>query len=375
MRVLHLHSGNLYGGIEKTAVTIARLEHLCPVMRHSFALCFEGQMSRELATLKSPTHFLGGVRIRHPLQIWRARRRLADLFHAERFDVVIVHAVWSQAIFGPVIRAAGVPLVFWLHDVPSAGGWLENWAGQTPPDSVLCNSRFTASALSTLYPQISPIVYYNPVAPHVMPPAWVGSGEVRREFDTAPEATVIIQVSRMEAWKGHEQLLRALASLRDLPDWVCWQVGGSQRPSEERYFAGLKKLAGELGITEQVKFIGQRFDVPRLLSAADIHCQPNLGAEPFGNTFVEGLSAGLPVVTVDLGGAREIVDETCGILVPPGDTERLAAALRLLIEQPETRRRLGAAGPAQAHRISDPQTQMNKLRDVLSSAIHRRQAA
>ena len=57
----------------------------------------------------------------------------------------------------------------------------------------------------------------------------------------------------------------------------------------------------------------QRDDVPRLLAAADIFCQPNLGPEPFGIGFVEALSAGLPVITTATGGALEIVDGDCGI--------------------------------------------------------------
>ena len=63
-------------------------------------------------------------------------------------------------------------------------------------------------------------------------------------------------------------------------------------------------------------------DVPRLLAAADIHCQPNISPEPFGIAFIEALAAGLPVVTSAIGGAIEIVDDTCGRLVPASDPGR-----------------------------------------------------
>ena len=86
----------------------------------------------------------------------------------------------------------------------------------------------------------------------------------------------------------------------------------------------------------------------RCWPSADIHCQPNTGPEPFGIAFVEALYAGLPVVTTRLGGALEIVNETCGVLVPPGDAGALAAALRRLIADPAERSRLGRAGPARA---------------------------
>ena len=68
-----------------------------------------------------------------------------------------------------------------------------------------------------------------------------------------------------------------------------------------------------------MRFLGQREDVPRLMAAADVFCQPNTGPEPFGIVLVEALYAGLPVVTSGFGGAAEIVDQTCGVLTAPGD--------------------------------------------------------
>ena len=49
MRVLHVSSGNLYGGVETALVALARFRNLCPAMQPEFALCFEGRLSKELA--------------------------------------------------------------------------------------------------------------------------------------------------------------------------------------------------------------------------------------------------------------------------------------------------------------------------------------
>ena len=68
---------------------------------------------------------------------------------------------------------------------------------------------------------------------------------------------------------------------------------------------------------ERVAFLGARDDVPDLLAQADIFCQPNQSPEPFGIVFIEALQSGIPVVSSRLGGAAEIVDDTCGILIPP----------------------------------------------------------
>jgi glycosyltransferase involved in cell wall biosynthesis len=128
-------------------------------------------------------------------------------------------------------------------------------------------------------------------------------------------------------------------------------------------------------VADRVRFLGQRTDVPALLAAADIHCQPNLGAEPFGIAFVEALYAGLPVVTTALGAATEILDESCGVLVPPGDAAGLAEALRRLIEDPRERQRLGRAGPTRASQLCDPARQLNRLAEVLRPSTARGRAA
>jgi glycosyltransferase involved in cell wall biosynthesis len=115
-----------------------------------------------------------------------------------------------------------------------------------------------------------------------------------------------------------------------------------------------------------VKFVGQRSDVPELLAAADVHCQPNAGPEPFGIAFVEALYAGLPVVSTRLGGAAEILDASCGVLVPPADPAALAAALGALIDDPGARARLGAAGPARAAHLCDPAAALGRLEGLLA---------
>ena len=89
----------------------------------------------------------------------------------------------------------------------------------------------------------------------------------------SPAAAQDSAKSRMEACKGHFQHLQALARLKNLrTNWVCWIVGGPQRPQEEKYFCSLKDAAEELGISGRLRFLGQRSDVPRLLAASDIFC-------------------------------------------------------------------------------------------------------
>jgi glycosyltransferase involved in cell wall biosynthesis len=365
MRVLHIVSGRLYGGVETALVTMARCRLLCPEIEPEFALCFDGRLRDELTAAGAPVHMLGEVRVRHPLSVLRARRRLSRLLDERAADVVVCHMAWAQAIFGPVACASGVPLVFWAHNATDARHWLDRWARLTPPDLAICNSNFTAATMLRLYPRVATQVVYCPVSPPALNASVNARAEVRAELNTPVDATVIVQVSRMEQWKGQRLHLETLGKLRDRSGWVCWMVGAAQRPQEVGYERELHTVAKQHGIEGRVRFAGQRSDVSRILSAADIYCQPNTSPEPFGLTLIEALQAGLPVITSAMGGATEVVNDSCGILVPPGGVADLALALRLLVNDAQLRRRMGESGPARARELTDPAIQLSRLRGAL----------
>jgi glycosyltransferase involved in cell wall biosynthesis len=364
MRLLHVHSGNLYGGVETMLSTIARCGRSEP-LEHEFALCFEGRLATELRACGATLHWLGAVRIRSPFTIMRVRRRLRDLLRARDFDAAVAHLPWAQALFGRTVRARGIPLIFWMHEAATGRcHWLERWARRTRPDFVVCNSNYTAATLPRLYPCAPHEVIYPPVA--LTPGDATRRIALRRHLGAPADTIVIIQTSRIQPGKGHFVHLEALSRLCDLPGWVCWIVGGAQRSTDARLLAALSARATELGIADRVRFCGERTDVLDLLSAADIFCQPNTRAEPFGIAFVEALGAGLPVVTAGVGGALEIVDSSCGLSVPPNDPERLAAALRQLIEDAPRRARLGQAGPARAAMLCDPHARLAQLSPIIA---------
>jgi len=366
MKILHVYSGNLYGGIETVLVTLARHRALSPELTPAFELCFDGRLRREHEAAAVEVHELPAPRASHPLLVRRARRALAEVLARDSFDGVICHAAWSQAFFGSVVRRAGVPLIFWAHDAVTGRHWTERLARRVVPDLAVCNSGYTAAALTSMYPGVPSVVIANPIDLDRTTLSIADRDGLRRTLDTTAASTVIIQTSRLEPWKGHGVLIDALAQLATRSDWTCWIAGGAQRPREVEYAASLCAQAARLGIGDRVRWLGERQDVRRLLAAADIHCQPNTGAEPFGIAFVEALAAGLPVVATRLGGALEIVDDRCGRLVPAGDASALAGALTQLIDDPPLRRCLADAARARARQVSDPGTQMRKLFDALA---------
>ena len=175
--------------------------------------------------------------------------------------------------------------------------------------------------------------------------------------------------ARMESWKGHRLLLRALEQLRHDPAWTCWIAGGGQNDGEASYERTLRDAAGAAGLGNRVRFLGQRTDVADLLAAADIYCQPNEGAEPFGISLVEALWAGLPVVTTRLGAAPEVVNESCGRLVAPADESGLASALAVLVADRGLRRELAARGPERAAALCAPARQIPAIESLFRSLL------
>lgn len=372
MHVLHVYSGNLYGGIETVLVSLARRRD--DRLNHAFALCFEGRLSRELEALGAPVHQLGEVRMRRPNSLRRARSRLGELLDAGTYDRVICHAAWSQALFGGVARRIGVPLVLWVHDAMRGNHWTERLAKRTSPELIICNSHYTAILLPALYPNVPITVLYAPVETAASRSSSEDRRGVRLELETADDAVVIVQASRMQRWKGHETVLAALSRLRSNPRWVLWIVGGPQRTEEREYQQVLVAAAHQLSIADRIRWAHERADVRRLFAAADVYCQTNLTPEPFGMVYVEALAAGLPVVASRGGGVVEIVDESCGMLVPAGDADALAQTLERLIADDAYRTSLAALGPLRARRLCDPDMQIARLRQMLASVSLRRAA-
>jgi glycosyltransferase involved in cell wall biosynthesis len=184
---------------------------------------------------------------------------------------------------------------------------------------------------------------------------------LRGELHTADDSVAILIAGRMEEWKGHAGLLEALRLLQGNPRWTCWIAGGAQRPTELAYMKQLQDLADRFGISGRLRWLGQRADIPDLMAAADLYCQPNSGAEPFGIVFIEALYASTPIAATRLGGALEIVDDSCGVLVEPANHEALAKTLDILINTPELRRSLGSQGPRSARDLCDPEQQLHQL--------------
>jgi glycosyltransferase involved in cell wall biosynthesis len=161
--------------------------------------------------------------------------------------------------------------------------------------------------------------------------------EARRALDLGADDLMVLSVGRMTPQKGQHTLLHALAS-PELSSVRLLLVG---RGSRQDY---LQALAAELGLSDRVRFLGTRGDVPQLMRAADLFALPSLH-EGFGLVLVEALASGTPVVASRVGPVPDIVLEgETGILVEANDAAGLTKAIVCLLRDRRRRLRMGERG-------------------------------
>lgn len=340
MKLLHLANGNLFGGIETFLVTLARLEHAGKGQRNFFLLSHEGRLAAELRFAGASVQVLSGARIRNPWAVRRVRAQCRQQAEEQRPDLVVAHGPWAYYVFGHAFSDGRVPIVFWQHGLAHRD-LLHLLAGRSLPAAVIANSAVTARTTPRVFAGVPTHVVRYPVQ---VLERRRSREAVRRELG-AGDDVIVLQTSRFERWKGHELLLSALLQLPDLP-WQLWLAGGQTRAGERRLRAKLEALATRKRSQSRVKFLGERRDIPDVLGAADVFCQPNTGREPYGLAPVEALGAGLPIVVTEAGATALEVSPEWGRLVPIS-SDALARALSELIRDPVLRGRMGEQ--AQAH--------------------------
>lgn len=314
MKILHLAAGNLYGGVERLLITYHEVS--TAEVSHEFAFCYEGKIARELSSKAAVVHLLPKVRLSRPWTVIKSRRALRALVAAQAYDAVIFHGCWQLAVWGKAVSEGRRAM--YCHDL-FTGVWLERLAARVPVAHLLANSRITGRSAEPTFGRLAKVVYPPVLSPKVRQ----GRTATRKDLGIDPATFVVFMASRLEAWKGHELLLDALAGLEG--DWQCLIAGGAQRIDEKAYLDRLISHVNRLHLAGKVRFLGQRDDIGDLLAAADAYCQPNTHPEPFGIIFMEARLVGLPVITCQECGARECLNDPRFIRTEPA---QLAPALR-----------------------------------------------
>ena len=163
--------------------------------------------------------------------------------------------------------------------------------------------------------------------------------DCREEFGLTPEIIAIGFAGRMEKVKNIDLLLIAFQQILDKhPNSRLLLVGEGSKQME------WKNLADRLGVSHSVIWAGFRSDMPRILAALDIFIQPSIN-EGLSLATLEAMAACKAVIATDVGGTSEIIrNNLTGLLITPGSSDSIAAAIREFLEYPEKRKMLACAG-------------------------------
>ena len=191
--------------------------------------------------------------------------------------------------------------------------------------------------------------------------------EILKKLNLPEQARFVTIVANMRAhvqhpepycYKDHPTFLRAAQRVYERVPDAAFIIAGEGELKE-----ATQELARTLGIAERAFFIGRCTDVGAVLSISDV-CVLSSSSEGFSNSILEYMAAGRPVVSTDVGGAREaIVHGETGYLVPPGDDEGLAGHISSLLLAPEQARAMGERGRG---RVSDKFSSVKQLQNVES---------
>ena len=161
---------------------------------------------------------------------------------------------------------------------------------------------------------------------HFMPDA-AAAARIRTKWSITDGTRVVGHVGRIERVKDHETFLRAAAlMIRQQVDahFVCVGDGPPAREAE------LRDLCERLGLLDRVHWIGPQNDMRSVYNGFDLCCSSSIG-EGFSNVLGEAMACGVPCVSTSVGDAARIIGSH-GKVVPPRDPERLAAALRAMLD-------------------------------------------
>jgi D-inositol-3-phosphate glycosyltransferase len=174
----------------------------------------------------------------------------------------------------------------------------------------------------------------------------------RRRLQVGP-GPVLLFVGRIQPLKGVDLAVRCLAALGD-DDATLLIVGGPSGRDGEAEMQRIHRIAGELGVGGQVRFVPPQphARLADYYRAADVCVVPSR-SESFGLVALEAAACGTPVVAASVGGLRSLVDDgATGFLVDSRDPGAFAAPVATLLDDPELAREMGAVAAARSRRYS-----------------------
>lgn len=340
MRVLQIINSLSLAGAETLVKELSLRLQRRGILTHVYMLHrsnspLEQDLDRASIALFGPT----GLSIYSPAQVWALTRFLSshhyDLLHVHLFPAQLWAALAAKRL------PRRVQMVTTEH---STHNRRRRWYFRLLDHlmyrqyvRIVCISEATEQALLFWMPSLAGLTQVIPNGIDIERFAMSRSCNKKTLLGISDDCPLVVSVGRFELLKDQSTLLRAVSRL----EGVHVALVGDGPLREE-----LVSLTHRLGITGRVHFLGRRTDIPKILKTADIYVQPSRW-EGFGIAALEAMSAGLPVVASNVPGLADVVGDA-GMLFQPGDIDALTSHLRLLLDNPSLRMKLGEQARSRA---------------------------
>ena len=341
------------GGVERGTLDISRA--LIAAGWRSFIVTGD-EADKERAAAAGAHHAALPVAGRNPLQAPGSIRRLARLIAEEGVDLVHARSRWPAWLGYCAARRAGRPFVTTFH-----GTYSTDWPGKRRYNAIMTRGARVIAISEFIARHVAETYGVDPARLRTIPrgvdlsvfdPARVAPERIAALRDAwhVPDGQPIVALpGRLTGLKGHLTLLDALARTDES---LCCLFVGTVDAKREDYRARVERRIETLGTTHTVRLTGACDDMPAAYLLADVVVSPSLRPEAFGRVAAEAQAMGRRVIASAHGGSLEtVLDGETGWLVPPGDANALADAIRRALgANVAERERMAAAGQAHVRR-------------------------
>ncbi len=336
--IIHIIDSLSIGGAQKLLVTFAREAKKRSLQTEIICLKtgVDPQVSADLKACGVTISFFPAKSLLNLTRLWK----ISQYLRKAKPDTIQSHLTYGNVVGGLAGFGAGIPVVATLHSAGRDRCYsrsrekLESWVLQYMDRGVIAVGANTAKTHKSRLGKQKIWAVFNAVyeTEELMP---AERSVIRQEITADEQKMLLISVGRFSRVKAYDDLIRAFAIVHQADNETVLALVGDGVMRQE-----WEQLAEGLGLSDAVKFFGNRGDVPRLLQASDLYVSSSV-VEGMPLAVMEAMWAGLPVIATDVGDLPDMVNPACGVLVPARDPQRLADAIINVLSNRQTMKEMG----------------------------------
>ncbi|HZT43921.1 MAG TPA: glycosyltransferase [Chthonomonadaceae bacterium] len=364
MNILQIVSSSRTSGAEKHVLVLS--DRLRRHGHNVMAVCpSEGWLPAQLRDAGIPAL---EVAMRGP-RSWASTLTLARLARKHHIDLIHTHLTRATYLGALVGRLTRLPVVSSVHVLTHDPAY--RYLFHKHRNRIITVSDFVRNGLLEHGIRESQIQTIYNGTEFCLPGRAVGEDAeaealpVHAELSLPPDAELVGLFARVDEFKGHPILVRAVRQVVAARPRAYFLCVGAVEPKMQRM---LWETAAADGVAERLRFTGVRNDVQRLMSAVDVVTLPSR-YEACSMSIIEAMALGKPVVATRAGGNPELVQDAATGLLIERTPEALAEALICVLSDPERRRRMGEAGRRRAEACFTDQIMVDKIEAIYRELV------